>query len=101
MALISAYMEEVRLWFGKIASAGEGFVSKGQYVFYNDVAPAVQDGVQAIKISAASVKDFSVITSYSIHYTKLYDCEDIWSCFHSVPRGTYYIIFKILEINLI
>lgn len=59
MALISAYMEEVRLWFGKIANAGEGFVSKGQYVFYNDVAPAVQDGVQAIKISAASVKDFS------------------------------------------
>ncbi|HPF52896.1 MAG TPA: sodium-translocating pyrophosphatase [Draconibacterium sp.] len=59
MALISAYMEEVRLWFGKIAAAGEGFVSKGQYVFYNDVAPAVQDGVQAIKISAASVKDFS------------------------------------------
>jgi len=59
MALISAYMEEVRLWFGKIAAAGEGFVAKGQYVFYNDVAPAVQDGVQAIKISAASVKDFS------------------------------------------
>jgi len=59
MALISAYMEEVRLWFGKIAAAGEGFVTKGQYVFYNDVAPAVHDGVQAVKISAASVKDFS------------------------------------------
>ena len=59
MALISAYMEEVRLWFGKIATAGEGFVAKGQYVFYNDVAPAVQDGIQAVKISAASVKDFS------------------------------------------
>ena len=59
MALISAYMEEVRLWFGKIAAAGEGFVSKGQYIFYKDVAPAVQDGMQAIKISAASVKDFS------------------------------------------
>lgn len=59
MALISAYMEEVRLWFGKIAKAGEGFVTKGEYVFYQDVAPAVEDGVQAIKISAASVKDFS------------------------------------------
>ena len=59
MALISAYMEEVRLWFGKIASAGEGFVSKGQYVFYNDVAPAVEEGVKVVKISAASVKDFS------------------------------------------
>ncbi len=59
MALISAYMEEVRLWFGKIASGGEGFVTKGSYVFYNDVMPAVEDGMQAIKISAASVKDFS------------------------------------------
>ncbi|MCK3686437.1 sodium-translocating pyrophosphatase [Maribellus sp. YY47] len=59
MALISAYMEEVRLWFGKIAKAGEGFITKGEYVFYNDVAPAVQDGMKAVKISAASVKDFS------------------------------------------
>ncbi|PIF02299.1 MAG: sodium-translocating pyrophosphatase [Draconibacterium sp.] len=59
MALISAYMEEVRLWFNKIATAGDGFVAKGQYVFYTDVAPAVQDGIQAVKISAASVKDFT------------------------------------------
>ncbi len=59
MALISAYMEEVRLWFGKIAKGGDGFVTKGQYIFYNDIAPAVTDGMHAIKISAASVKDFS------------------------------------------
>jgi len=59
MALISAYMEEVRMWFGKIAKAGEGFVAKGEYVFYNDVAPAVEEGIKAIKISSASVKDFS------------------------------------------
>ncbi|MEN8116314.1 MAG: sodium-translocating pyrophosphatase [Bacteroidota bacterium] len=59
MALISAYMEEVRLWFGKIAKAGEGFVTKGEYVFYNDVAPAVEEGVKTIQISTASVKDFS------------------------------------------
>ncbi len=59
MALISAYMEEVRLWFGKIAKGGEGFVTKGQYIFYNDVAPAVEEGFKAVKISAASVKDFS------------------------------------------
>ncbi len=59
MALISAYMEEVRMWFGKIAKAGEGFVAKGEYVFYNDVAPAVEHGIKAIKISSASVKDFS------------------------------------------
>ena len=59
MALIAAYMEEVRLWFDKIAKAGEGFVTKGQFVFYNDVAPAVGEGFKAIKISTASVKDFS------------------------------------------
>ncbi len=59
MALISAYMEEVRLWFDRIAKSGEGFVTKGQYVFYNDVAPAVEEGFKAVKISAASVRDFS------------------------------------------
>lgn len=59
MALIAAYMEEVRLWFGKIAKAGEGFVSKGEYVFYNDIAPAVGEGIKAVKISTASVKELA------------------------------------------
>ena len=59
MALISAYMEEIRLWFGKIAKGGEGFVRMGEYVFYNDIAPTVQEGVKVVQISAASVKDFS------------------------------------------
>ncbi|RKD87914.1 sodium-translocating pyrophosphatase [Mangrovibacterium diazotrophicum] len=58
MALISAYMEEIRLWFGKIAGP-EGFVSKGDYVFYTSVKPAVEEGMKAVQISAASVKDFS------------------------------------------
>jgi K(+)-stimulated pyrophosphate-energized sodium pump len=59
MALISAYMEEVRMWFDKIAKTGEGFVTKGSYVFYHDVMPAVEEGMEAVKISTASVKDFS------------------------------------------
>ena len=59
MALISAYMEEVRLWFGKIAKAGEGFITKGEYVFYNDIAPAVEEGIKVVKISTASVKDLA------------------------------------------
>ncbi len=58
MALISAYMEEIRLWFGRIAGA-DGFVAKGDYVFYSTVKPAVEEGIKAIQISAASVKDFS------------------------------------------
>ncbi|WP_346857044.1 sodium-translocating pyrophosphatase [uncultured Draconibacterium sp.] len=64
MALISAYMEEVRLWFGKIAKAGEGFITKGEYIFYNDVAPAAHDGMKVVKISTASVKDLAA--SYDI-----------------------------------
>ena len=59
MALIAAYMEEVRLWYGKIAKAGEGFVTKGEYVFYNDIAPAVGEGIKAVKISTASVKELA------------------------------------------
>ncbi|MCW0482775.1 sodium-translocating pyrophosphatase [Gaoshiqia sediminis] len=58
MALISAYMEEIRLWFGKIAGP-EGFVTKGEFVFYTSIKPAVAEGIEAIQISAASVKDFS------------------------------------------
>ncbi len=64
MALISAYMEEVRLWFGKIAKGGEGFVTKGEYIFYNDIAPAAQEGFKLVKISTASVKDLAA--SYDI-----------------------------------
>ncbi|TDN96318.1 sodium-translocating pyrophosphatase [Sunxiuqinia elliptica] len=59
MALIAAYMEEVRLWFGKIAKAGDGFVRVGDFAFYNDVAPHVEEGVKAVQLSLASVKDFS------------------------------------------
>ena len=64
MALISAYMEEVRLWFGRIAKGGDGFITKGEYIFYNDIAPAVHDGFKVIKISTASVKDLAA--SYDI-----------------------------------
>ena len=64
MALISAYMEEVRLWFGKIAKGGEGFITKGEYIFYNDIAPAAQEGFKLVKISTASVKDLAA--SYDI-----------------------------------
>ncbi len=59
MALIAAYMEEVRLWFGKIANEGEGFVRMGEYAFYTNVAPQLEEGVKVVKLSLASVKDFS------------------------------------------
>ncbi len=58
MALLSAYMEEVRLWLSKITTAGEGFIQKGSVVFYKDVAPVVGEGLKAVKISTASITDF-------------------------------------------
>ena len=66
MALISAYMEEVRLWFGRIAKGGDGFIAKGEYVFYNDIAPAVHEGIKAVKISTASVKDLAAAYDITI-----------------------------------
>ena len=63
MALISSYMEEIRLWFGRIAGP-DGFVSKGEYVFYTTVKPAVEEGVKTVQISTASVKDF--IAAYDV-----------------------------------
>ncbi|MGE4586210.1 MAG: sodium-translocating pyrophosphatase [Mangrovibacterium sp.] len=65
MALISAYMEEIRLWFGKIAGP-EGFVKMGDYVFYNQIKPVVDESVKAIQLSAASVKDFSAAYDINI-----------------------------------
>jgi K(+)-stimulated pyrophosphate-energized sodium pump len=65
MALISAYIEEIRIWFGRIAGP-DGFKQVGDYVFYNQVKPAVEEGVKAIQISAASVKDFSAAYDINI-----------------------------------
>ncbi len=65
MALISSYMEEIRVWFGRIAGP-DGIISKGDYVFYNTVKPAVDEGIKAVQISAASVKDFSAAYDISL-----------------------------------
>lgn len=66
MALISAYMEEIRLWFNKIAMAGNGYVTKGDYIFYRteDNIPAMEEGMKAVQISLATVKDFT--TAYDV-----------------------------------
>ena len=57
MALISAYMEEIRLWFGKIAKAGDGFIELGGFKFITD--GAFKDGIEGIVISTASVKELA------------------------------------------
>lgn len=59
MALLAAYIEEVRLWLGKLAaSSAEGFKQVGDTLFYNDQAPAVEQGQRAVELASASIRDF-------------------------------------------
>ena len=62
MALLAAYMEEVRLWIGKIANSTDGIKEVGNIVFYTAkaaVVPIAEEGKQVVLLSAASIKDFS------------------------------------------
>lgn len=59
MALLAAYIEEVRLWLSKLADAGAGFIEKGSIVFYRSTMPEVQEGMRAVKLSDAGMLDFS------------------------------------------
>jgi K(+)-stimulated pyrophosphate-energized sodium pump len=56
MALLAAYIEEVRLWLGKLA--GEGFKQVGDVLFYNNIVPALEEGQKAVNIAGATVRDF-------------------------------------------
>ncbi|GAP70259.1 vacuolar-type H()-translocating pyrophosphatase [Bacteroidales bacterium 6E] len=62
MALLAAYMEEVRLWIGKIANSTDGIKEVGNVVFYTAkaaVVPMAQEGKEVVLLSAASIKDFT------------------------------------------
>ncbi len=57
MALLAAFIEEIRIWIGKLAFAGEGFYQIGTAIFYNErslaahnlpLADAVSKGWQDI-----------------------------------------------------
>jgi len=59
MALLAAYMEEVRLWLGKLATASmEGFKQIGDVLFYTDSAPMVEEGQRAVQLATAHINDF-------------------------------------------
>jgi len=59
MALMAAYMEEVRLWLGRLADkAVDGFEQVGNTLFYTDHAPAAADGLNAVQLSQATIHDF-------------------------------------------
>ncbi|GET31992.1 putative K(+)-stimulated pyrophosphate-energized sodium pump [Prolixibacter bellariivorans] len=62
MALLAAYMEEIKLWLGKLA--GDGFKEVGNVLFYNDHAPVVTAGKTAVAIATANIQDF--VDAYSL-----------------------------------
>ena len=67
MALLAAYMEEVRLWLGKIAdTTAGGFVKIGDILFYRSRMPEVGEGQEAIHLTAATIRDFSAAYDLSL-----------------------------------
>ncbi|HLN56721.1 MAG TPA: sodium-translocating pyrophosphatase [Bacteroidales bacterium] len=59
LALMAAYMEEIRLWLGRaMDSSPEGVKQIGQTIFYNNNVPSVQDGQVAVNITTATIRDF-------------------------------------------
>ena len=67
LALMAAYMEEVRLWLGRlIDKAPEGFKQIGDTLFYNSSVPAVQDGQTAVNITSATIRDFAAAYDLSL-----------------------------------
>jgi len=60
MALLAAYMEEVRLWLGKLSDkTQEGFIQIGEILFYKSRMPEVADGQEAVMLSEATIRNFS------------------------------------------
>lgn len=62
LALLSAYMEEVRMWIGKGFDGGKQI---GDIVFYSsDSVPTVTDGLRAISLTDATITDF--VAAYNL-----------------------------------
>jgi K(+)-stimulated pyrophosphate-energized sodium pump len=57
MALLAAYIEEVRLWIGKLATEA-GIKEVGNIVFYQGVVPTVEAGQRAVMLAEAGINDF-------------------------------------------
>ncbi len=70
MALLAAYIEEVRLWLGKLGgSSAEGFSRVGDYIFYVGEKPSGDVAVEAHKVidlTQAGIRDFSDAYDLSI-----------------------------------
>jgi K(+)-stimulated pyrophosphate-energized sodium pump len=66
LALVAAYMEEVKLWLGRLADKSvDGYKQIGDVLFYKSHLPAaVQAGQQAVEVSHAGIKDF--VSAYNL-----------------------------------
>jgi K(+)-stimulated pyrophosphate-energized sodium pump len=59
LALMAAYMEEVKMWIGRMADkAPEGFRQIGDTLFYHNTMPVVHDGQTAVNVTTATIRDF-------------------------------------------
>jgi K(+)-stimulated pyrophosphate-energized sodium pump len=68
MALVAAYMEEVKLWLGRLADdTVEGYKQIGDVLFYKSTVPAVvPEGMTPINVNAAHIKDFVAAYDLSV-----------------------------------
>ncbi len=65
LALIAAYMEEIKLWLGRLADeTPEGFKQIGDTLFYNSKVPELQEGQIAVQLSTSTIRDF--VTAYDL-----------------------------------
>ena len=66
LALVAAYMEEVKLWLGRLADKSvNGYKQIGDVLFYKSHAPSVvQSGQHAIQVTHAGIKDF--VSAYNL-----------------------------------
>jgi K(+)-stimulated pyrophosphate-energized sodium pump len=66
LALVAAYMEEVKLWLGRLADKSvDGYKQIGDVLFYKSHEPAVvQAGQHAVQVTQAGIKDF--VSAYNL-----------------------------------
>jgi K(+)-stimulated pyrophosphate-energized sodium pump len=71
MALLAAYLEEIRLWLGRLAAeTSDGLKKVGDIVFYNkdefESTPVVGEGLRAVATVDARVQDFAEAYDFSV-----------------------------------
>jgi len=65
MALLAAYMEEVKLWLGKLADKSvDGYKQIGDIIFYHDTMPVVAEGQKVVNVATAHIDDF--VSAYNL-----------------------------------